>query len=359
MEFGLSEEQKLLQETVRSFVSKECPVTKLREIFDGELGTELALWKGLSEMGIAGLAISEDHGGAGMEVLDLALVSEVLGEGALPTPFLGHSLAGLAIEAGGSDEQKSRWLPRLASGDALGTVAFGELDNRWQPEEWTTQASGSRVTGTKRFVPNGSLSDVVVVGVAGGGLVLIEKEAKGVTCETMDGIDRTRGVCELILDEAPCESLPNGAAASRRVRDAALVLLAADSFGAAWKLIRMTIDYTGTREQFGTPLTQFQSVKHEIANMATDVEQTRAVYWYAAHALDHLPDDSAHAAAIAKAHITDRAMEAARSAFELHGGIGFTWECDVQMWFKRCMFNRAFLGTPEVHRERSAQLSGW
>jgi len=358
MDFGLSEEQALLQETVRSFVTNECPVTKLRKIFDGETGHDADLWSGLLEMGIGGIAISEAYSGAGMEALDLALVCEVLGESAVPSPFLGHALAGLALSYGGSEEQKTKWLPRLASGDALGSVALGEDGDRWQPEEWTAKSSGENVRGEKTFVPGGTLADVIIVGVEGGGLVLVEPGAAGVKIEAMDGIDRTRRVDRLVLD-TPCEALPGGLEAAGRLRDAAIVLLAADSFGAAWRLIRMTIEYAEQREQFNAPLVQFQAVKHQIANMATDIEQARGLYWYAAHALDHILDDSAHAAAVAKAHITDRAMEAARSAFELHGGIGFTWECDVQMWFKRCMFNRAFLGTPEVHRERSATLAGW
>ncbi len=149
------------------------------------------------------------------------------------------------------------------------------------------------------------------------------------------------------------------AAAAPRVRDAGLLLLAADAFGAATRLIQMTIEYTKVREQFDTPLAQFQSVKHQIANMATDAEQCRGLLWYAAHAFDHIPGDTERSAALAKAHITERAMQVARDAVELHGGIGFTWECDVHMWFKRTMFDRAFLGTPAVHRERNAWLAGW
>lgn len=359
MDFGLSEEQELLQETLRGFVARECPPTKLREVFDGETGHDAALWSGLVEMGLGGIAIPESFGGAGLELLDLALVCEVLGEGAVPSPFLGHALAGQALATAGNEDQKAKWLPLLASGEALGSVAFAEDGNRWQPEEWCAEVEDGRVRGVKLFVPSASRADLLVVGVEGGDLVLIEPGASGVKIETMDGIDRTRRVDKLVLDAAPCEALPGTAGAAEHLRDVALVLLAADSFGAAWKLIRMTIDYTGQREQFNAPLTHFQAVKHQIANMATDIEQARGLYWYAAHALDHIPDDAAHAAAVAKAHITDRAMEAARDAFELHGGIGFTWECDVQMWFKRCMFNRAFLGTPEVHRERSATLAGW
>ncbi|MCA9509978.1 MAG: hypothetical protein KC560_04685, partial [Myxococcales bacterium] len=175
----------------------------------------------------------------------------------------------------------------------------------------------------------------------------------------VESVDRTRRVHALAFDGAPCEPLAHGADAAPGVRDAALVLCAADAFGAAWSLLRTTIDYCGTREQFDTPLTQFQAVKHQIADCALDVEPTRALWWYAAHAVDQLPDEAPRAAALAKAHVTDRAMQVARECVELHGGIGFTWECDVHMGFKRIQFDRAFLGAPEEHRLRFAELSGW
>ncbi len=359
MDFGLSEEQELLQETVRGFVANECPPPRLREIFDGDSGHDPTLWKGLLEMGLGGLSLREEHGGAGLEILDLALVSEILGSGAVPGPFLGHTLAGLAIQAAGSEAQRRHWLPRLASGEATGAVAFAEAGDRWQPEEWRLAATGDRLSGGKVHVPCASLADVLVVGLAGGELALVERDAPGSHIAPVEGVDRTRRVEELVLSDTPCELLPAGAAHAGALRDTALVMLAADAFGVAWKLVQLTVEYAGTREQFGTPLAQFQAVKHQIANMATDVEPTRGLFWYAAHAVDRLPEEAPRAAAIAKAHITDRALDTARAAVELHGGIGFTWECDVQIYFKRAMFDRAFLGTPEVHRERGAALAGW
>jgi alkylation response protein AidB-like acyl-CoA dehydrogenase len=359
MDFGLSEEQQMLQQTVRGFVANECPATRLRQLFDGDTGHAPDLWKGLAEMGIAGLAIPEAYGGAGLELLDLALAAETLGEGATPGPFFGHSVASLAIARAGNEAQRERWLPRLANGDAIATIALAETDSAWQPDEWSCVLQDGKLTGDKGYAPCLELADVVVVGIEGGGLALVEPGAAGVAAEPFEGVDRTRRLHSLRFEGAPAEALAEGVAAAGAVRDAALVLLAADAFGAAWKLIRMTIDYCGTREQFETPLTQFQAVKHELADCALEIEPTRALYWYAAHAIDHLPDEASYAAALAKAHITDRAMEIARSCVELHGGIGFTWDCDVHIWFKRIMFDRTFLGTPEVHRARSADLAGW
>lgn len=359
MDFGLTEEQELLQETVRGFVANECPATRLREIFDGGAGTDQALWNGISEMGLAGLVIPEVYGGAGMELLELALVTEVLASGDVPSPFFGHSLAALALSLGGSEAQKLTWLPRLAAGDAIGTYAAAEENSCWEPSEWSVEEKDGLLSGVKLYVPHADIADVMIVGCSRGRLALVERGAAGMTIEDLGGIDRTRPVFKVIFDGVAGEVLEAGQGASGRVRDAALVLLSADSFGLASELISMSTEYAKTREQFGTAIGQFQSVKHELARLATDIEPTRSLYWYAAHAFDHLPDDAERAAALAKSHITERAMRTARASVELHGGLGFTWECDVQMWYKRAMFNRAAFGTPDVLRSRIATLGGW
>jgi alkylation response protein AidB-like acyl-CoA dehydrogenase len=356
--FELSEEQQLLQQTVRQFLENECPATHVRALFEGETGFDPALWKGMVEMGVAGLHLPERFGGAGLELIDLAIVSESLGWGAAPGPFLGHALAGLAIQLGGSEAQKERWLPRLAAGELIATLAIGETGGLWQPEEWALPA-GRTLTGTKQNVPFASLADLLVVGVAGAGLVLVEKAAGGVVVESMGGVDRGRRIDRVGFEGAPAEALPQGAEAAPRVRDAGLVLLAADAFGAGSRLVDMCVQYAKTREQFGVTIGHFQALKHQLANMAVEIEPARALYWYAAHAFDHIQQEAPRSAALAKAHIADRAMQIARDAVEAHGGIGFTWECDVQLWFKRVMFDRAWLGAPSVHRERAAKLAGW
>jgi alkylation response protein AidB-like acyl-CoA dehydrogenase len=358
MHFGLTEEQQLLQETLRGFVAAECPPSRVRELFEAGRGHDPALWKGLAEMGIAGLTVPEAHGGAGLELLELALVSEQLGAGAVPANLLGHALACLALQLAGSDAQKRQWLPALASGEKLGSVALAEPGDAWQPEEWKLSAGGEKLSGRKRHVPQAADADLFVVGTAGGGLALVPRGA-GVRVEEQPGIDRTRPVASLVFEGAACEPLRADAHVAARVRDAALVLLAADAFGAAWSLVRMTTDYAKARQQFGSPIAQFQGVKHQLADMATSLEPAHGLFWYAAHAWDHLQDEAPRACAIAKHHLTDRATDVAREAVELHGGLGFTWECDVQIWFKRAMFDRAFLGTPEVHRARCAALGGW
>ncbi|MDJ0847504.1 MAG: acyl-CoA dehydrogenase family protein [Myxococcota bacterium] len=355
----MSEEQELLQETVRRFAAGDLPAARLREIFDQGSAFDAALWRGAAGVGVQGLVVPERFGGAGLELLDLALAFEVLGETALPGPFLGHALATLALALGGSEAQQERWLPALASGEAVGSLAIAEAGDLWEPPTWRSSLADGALHGTKMFVEHGTLADLLVVGVAGGGLALVERGAAGVGVEAVDGVDRTRALATIAFEGAAAEALPGGGEVADAVLDGARILLAADAFGAAWKLVRMTVDYALTREQFGTPIAQFQGVKHQLANLAAELEPARGLFWYAAHVFDHMPDERPAAAAAAKAHITDQAVKLGRACIELHGGIGFTWECDVQFWAKRVLFDRTWLGSPAAHRERVAVLERW
>ena len=358
MDFGLSDEQRLLQDTVEQFLAKENDATRLRARFDAEEAFDAGFWRGMAELGLAGLVIPESQGGTGLPLLDVALVAEVLGRFAAPGPFLGHTLAALALALGGSPEQQRRWLPRLATGDAIGSVAFAEEGVGWQPEDWRL-AAGPTLRGEKQHVLLAAQADLCVVGVAGGGLVLIERERGGFVAEPFPGVDRTRRLDTLRFDAAPCEVLPGGVAVAPRVRDAGLVLLAADAFGGAARLVDVTVAYANTREQFGVTIAHFQALKHQLANMALEVEPGRGLYWYAAHAFDAAPEDAPRMAALAKAHLGDRFLGVARDAVEAHGGLGYTWECDVQIWFQPAIFDRTWLGSSAVHRERAAKLGGW
>ncbi len=355
MDFGLTEEHRLLQETVRNFVANECPLSRLREIYDSDSDFDETIWKGLLEMGVAGLLIPESYGGAGLEMLDLALVAEVLGAGAVPSPLLGHSLAALALLEGGSDAQKERVLPDLAEGSRIAAIALGEGAGVWDPDDLTAQIVDGTLTATKHYVTSADRAALFVVALSEGKLALVDADAAGVKLEPVDSADRTRRSFSVTFNETPAEEL--AVAAGRRVRDAALILLAADAFGGGWQLVQFSTEYAKTREQFGQKIGEFQAVKHQLANMAIDIEPARGLFWYAAHAFDHIRDESAQVAAIAKAHLTDRYAQAARDAVEIYGGIGLTWECEIHIWLKRALFDRAYLGTPDVHRERSARLS--
>jgi alkylation response protein AidB-like acyl-CoA dehydrogenase len=245
MDFDLSEEQELLQATVRGYAENECPPQTVRAIFDGDRSAEPGLWKGLAEMGVAGLAVPEEHGGAGLEILDLALVSEELGRAALPGPFLGHALASLALVLGGSDAQKARWLPELASGERVGTVAWAEDGHGFDASALETTVTGGKLTGRKTLVTGTAEAGLFVVFTAGGALAIAEASADGVTLSPTPSVDRGRPLAEVRFDAAPADELPGRVA--ERVRDAGLVLLAADAFGAGHRLIRMASSASPSR----------------------------------------------------------------------------------------------------------------
>jgi alkylation response protein AidB-like acyl-CoA dehydrogenase len=355
LKFHLDEQQTALQASVSRLLERELDTARLMAAVDGADGHDAALWQALGDLGVFGIAVPEAYGGLGLGILETAIVAEVLGAHAVPGPFLAHTLATLAIAEGGSPAQRERWLPGLASGARIGTIAVGEPGDVWQPDEWRV-ADAERLDGTKTHVPYPRQADVLVVGVAGGGLRLVEDLSAGVTVEALSSLDATRRTAHVHLRDVPAQPLDARAA---RLRDAALVLLAADAFGGARRCVDMAVDYALTREQFGTVIAGFQAVKHQLANMATDAEPARALYWYAAHATDAGLPDAPRMAALAKAHLGEVYLQAARDATEVHGGIGYTWAYPLHVWLKRAVFDRTYLGSPAVHRRRSAELAGW
>jgi alkylation response protein AidB-like acyl-CoA dehydrogenase len=362
--FGLSEEQQLLQQTLAQFLDNECAPMRLHQTFDAEEPYDAALWKGLMELGLGGLALPEELGGAGLGLVELALACEVLGRHAAPGPFLGHALAGLAIALGGSREQRAKWLPRLATGDCLATVAIAEDGSRWDPSEWRLAAArgaggSATLDGAKEYVLAGRTAALLVVGCTGGELALVERGAAGLEGTPFAGVDRTRRLDRVSFSRTPAEVLERGSAAAPRLRDAALCLIAADAFGGAARALEMAVAYVKQRQQFGVTLAEFQAVKHQLANLAAEVEPARALFWYAAHAWDAIPGESERAAAIAKAHLAERYLKTAEESAELFGGIGVTWEGDIQIWVKRAIFDRTYFGGTAHHRERAARLAGW
>ncbi len=362
MNFGLSQDQILLKDTIRRFLEEQCPTTRVRQVMEGPTGHDPDLWRGLVELGVTGLYVPAEHGGAGLELLDLALAAEELGYNATPGPFLANALAQIALVEGDDGEQRAHWLPRLVDGSAIGTFALGEAEGEWAPENVATRAEGGRLTGVKHLVPYGSPADVLIVAARddqGPGLWLVEKGAPGLEARDLLGNDLTRRLATVRLDGTPGIRLPHGAAAAPRTRDAALVLIAADAYGGCRRMLDMAVGYAKQREQFGQIIGAFQGVKHQLANLACELEPTLSLWWYAAHAYDRIRDEAPHRAALAKSLLTDVFDRFARDTTELHGGIGFTWEYDLHLWFRRAMFDRAVFGDAAYHRARAADLAGW
>jgi len=362
MDFGLSDDQVLFRQTLRRFLDEKCPTTRVRAVMESENGHDPTLWQGLVELGVAGLTIPEKLGGAGLELLDLALAAEALGYAAVPGPFLGNAMATVALVESDDDGEKARWLDKIASGGALMTVAYGEEDSRWDPATFGAKAKNGTVSGTKPLVPYAAEAAAFVVAAQDGdgpGLWIVDRGARGVTIDALRVVDQTRRLAAVTLREAPASKLRGGAKALRRSLDAGAVLVAADAFGGAERCLDMTVRYALEREQFGQPIGAFQAVKHQLANLTCELEPAMSLWWYAAHAFDRIQGESERHAAIAKAHLTDVFDRMARETTELHGGIGFTWEFDLQLWFRRAIFDRSFLGEAAFHRERAAVLAGW
>jgi alkylation response protein AidB-like acyl-CoA dehydrogenase len=362
MNFGLSEDQILLKESVSRFLAEQCPASRVREIMESESGHDARLWQGLSELGITGLIVPTAYEGHEREMLDLSLVAEELGYAATPGPFLGSAMATVALIESKNEAERRRWLARLASGEAIGTVALGEEGAEWDPIRFEASVKENRLSGQKPLVPYARLADFMIVAAKdrdGFGLWLVEKGAPGVDITSLKGNDMTRRLDAVSFKETPAVRIDTGRSVWDRMLDAGLILLAADAYGGARRCLEMTRTYALQREQFGQVIGAFQAVKHQLANMATDLEPSLSLYWYTAHAFDRIKDQCPPHAAMAKAHLTDVFDRIARDATELHGGIGFTWEFDLHLWFRRAMFDRSFLGDAAFHRARAADLAGW
>jgi alkylation response protein AidB-like acyl-CoA dehydrogenase len=361
MDFGLSDEQRLLDDTVRRFLTERLPIARVRALRDAGEGFDAGAWKELAALGVVGCLVPEELGGAGLGVLDAAVIAAALGHGASPLPFLGPCvLAPLLLRALGSPAQQQAWLPRLAAGEARLAVAAAERVERRQDAGVREEAG--RLHGVALFVADGVGADGFLVS-CGDDLWLVPAGAPGLEVAPLPTLDATRTLAELRFAGArPVERVgPAGGAgpALERALDAARVAIAADLLGCCDRALELAVAYAMERRQFDRPIASFQAVKHLCAEMAAAIEPARALVWYAAHAQDALPAEAALDAALAKAHLAEVATFVVRTATEVHGGIGFTDACDLQFWFKRAALGRQLLGGPAWLRARAAALQGW
>ena len=356
MRFHPSEEQLAIRDSVRGTLADAMPATRLQAFVEGEADFDPESWDALMALGLGGLALPEAAGGAGLGLLDLAMAIEVLGQSAAVGPLIQHVLAGLALSRSADQGVRDAWLDRVAGGATVATLAFG---GDWLPESWDVVVEDGRANGTVRFVPGASAAGLFVVGTAGGGLALVPA-GQGVAIAPVRSSDRTRRLSTVAFSDAPATMLfEPGDPEVARLFDAALILTAADGLGGAQHCVDLSVAYAKEREQFGQQIGRFQALKHQLATMALEVEPSRPLVWYAAYAHDTGQPDAARAAAMTKAHLSDRFVSVARAAIAAHGGIGYTWEYPLNIWFRRSLFDRAYLGSPTVHRARAADLGGW
>jgi alkylation response protein AidB-like acyl-CoA dehydrogenase len=377
MDFGLSEEQELLQQSARDFLARECPTALVRELMRSEDGFARSFHEKLAGMGWTGLIIPDAFGGLGLSMLDLAVLSEEMGRVVMPGPFFSSSvLAAVTLINSSATALKKEWLPRVASGEAVGTLAFVEASDRLDAEGIVTRASktrtGYRLNGTKMFVLDAHIADFLVVaartrgqGDSGICLFLVPRGTPGVTIQPLHNVDQTRRPCEVVLRnvDVPLSGRvaddAKGGKILSRVIDAACVVLAADSLGGAQRALEMAVEYSKVREQFGRPIGSFQAVKHICAEMVSEIEPSRSLVWYAAYAYDNEMRNASPAASMAKARLSDVYPRTANRAVQIHGGIGFTWEHDMHLWFKRAKWNEGAYGDATYHRERLANLAAF
>jgi alkylation response protein AidB-like acyl-CoA dehydrogenase len=364
MDFGLSDEQHQLKESARAFLNGECPTPTLRKIMASEDGYPRELYAQIAKLGWSGLIVPEEFGGAGLGMLDMAMILEEGGYAAMPGPFLFSSvLAASALKLGGSRELNSKWLSPLAEGKVIGTVGIVESAGSIEPVDISTVASkdgsGWRLNGVKMFVPYANVADFLVVAAKNDrelALFVVDAKSPGVKVRPLKNLDLTRRVASVELKSAPAELLSGGADLFVNLIDVAAVAIAADSLGGSERALEMAVEYSKVREQFGKPIGSFQALKHAAAEIVADLEPARALVWYAAH---ETGENASREASMAKARLCDIYSRTTDRAVLMHGGIGFTWEHDMHLWFKRARFNESYFGSPGYHRERVAALGGY
>ena len=362
MDFDFSEGQKALQDTARAFLVERAPLGACRRVLESATGWDADLWRRTAQMGWLGTAVPAEFGGAGFGHLELALLAEEVGRALAPIPFASSVyLATEAILRGGSPPQKQHYLPRLAAGELVGTLALAERVGHPSPDDIATVYENGRVTGTKIAVPDARVANLaVVVARAKGGitLVLVELDDVGVQRCALDSIDPTHSSQNLIFDGAPARPLGgslNGWELLERVLETGAVLLAFEQVGGAQRALDLTKEFTMNRYAFGRPVASFQALKHRMVDVYVAIELARSNCLWGVWALSAGASDLGLAACSARISAT-RAFElAVVEMMQMHGGVGFTWEHDCHLFYRRAKHDAVVLGSAHLWREKLVQ----
>ena len=371
MDFGFSEEQELLRKSAADFLAKECPMSYVRQMMEDDRGYSDELWNKMAELGWTGLIYPEEYGGAGLSIVDLVVVLEEMGKASVPGPFFSSTcLGGLAILEAGNDAQKQKYLPDIAAGKTKATLAFLEENARWDEKGVNIKARKGKknysLSGVKLFVPDAHTADVIVCAVRtadGLSLFVVDRQQAGVNTRLLKTMDQTRKLCEVTFDKVqvtPDAVLGAAGQASeplRRIIDRSKVALCAEMCGGAQKVLDMTVEYAKIREQFGRPIGSFQAIQHKCANMLVQVESAKSATYYAAWAVSNNIPEAPLAAAMAKAYCSDAFRQVTAEGIQVHGGIGFTWEHDMHIYFKRAKGSEVTFGDATWNRELVAQYT--
>jgi alkylation response protein AidB-like acyl-CoA dehydrogenase len=375
MQFSFTTEQEEFRSVLRRFLEEKSPTTMVRRLMETDAGWDRQAWFDLNQqLGLTGVHIPEAYGGQGFGFVELGIVLEEMGRALLCAPYFASTvLAATAIMNAGTESQKRELLPAIAAGDTIATLAFTEPNGRWDAAGVHLTASpmndGFCLDGAKSFVVDGHTADLIVVlgrrpgsaGDDGLSFFTVPGDAPGLARRPLKVLDPTRKLALLEFTSVEATLLGEagaGAAAYAKTLTQAAVCLANEMVGGAERLRLSALDYANLRVQFGRAIGSFQSMKHKQADMLVDVELAKSAAYYAAAAADDDDPELPALASLAKACASDAYMQTAIHTIQIHGGIGFTWDNDTHLWFKRAKSSEVFLGDPTWHRERMMQAWG-
>ncbi len=374
MDFGFSEEQEMLRQSARQFLETECAMTYVRKMMDDDRGFSDEQWKKMAGLGWQGLIVPEEFGGAGLNMVDLIVVLEEMGRVVMPGPFFATAMFGaIPLLLGGSKAQRKKYLPGIADGSLKATLAQVEESGRWDAAGITLPAKKDgksfSLSGTKLFVHDAHNADLLLVPARTSGksekgvtLFLVDAKAPGVSITLLKTMDQTRKLCEVNFSnvtvgaDAVLGKVGAGWALLDRIIDRAKVALCGEMCGGAQRVLEMSVGYAKVREQFGRPIGSFQAIQHKCANMMVQVESSKSATYYAAWAVANDVPEAHLASCMAKAYCSDAYRMVSGEGIQIHGGIGFTWEHDMHIFFKRAKGSEVTFGDATWNRELVAQV---
>jgi alkylation response protein AidB-like acyl-CoA dehydrogenase len=370
MNFAFSEEQEELRSGVRRFLQEKSPETEVRRLMETEDGYDPAVWSQMAnQLGLQSLTIPEEYGGSGFSYVELIVILEEMGSVLLCAPYFATvALAANALLTSDDETAKKELLPGLASGETIGTLAITEDNGRWDFEGIALQATesggGWTLDGHKSFVLDGHVANLILVAArtqAGLSLFAVEGDASGLTKTSLPTMDQTRKQARLVFESTPARLVGTDGGAAEgltKTLDLAAVALAAEQVGGAQHCLDSSVDYAKNRIQFGRPIGSFQAIKHKCADMLLEVESAKSAAYYAGWAAAEDSDELPVVASLAKSYCSEAFFHSAAENIQIHGGIGFTWEHDAHLYFKRAKSSELLFGDPAYHRELLAQRIG-
>jgi alkylation response protein AidB-like acyl-CoA dehydrogenase len=354
MEFGLSESQEFLKDSARKFFAGECPSAEMRRLMETNTAYDAALWSKITEQGYTGIIFPETYGGVGLGKVELMLLMEEAGRALLPGPFFSTVvLAGSVLETVATPAHKKNYLAPICRGEVRATVALVEASASWNLRDVQLSVANGKLNGEKFFVSDAAIADFIVV-VARDGVFVADSKARGLKISPMSAMDLTRKLYVVEFNNTPAEKIGSITDLPLAL-DIATAALAAELVGGMQRTLEITVEYAKTRKQFGKPIGMFQAVQHQCADMYLETESSRSAVYYAGWALEENSPDAATAVSIAKMYASDAARTVGNRGIQVHGGMGFTWENDLHLYYRRAKASETAFGDATFHRERIAR----